>query len=417
MINVIKEEIEEEEISEYDKKSVENNNINNKIMSSSKGGNESSINMSNIKIDKNPEKNNSEYSEDLLPKIYSKYKYKFAPTKKRVLITSSNINLNEEDDEKRTILHRACLQIKLGIIRDLEPKLTTTYVNKLDKYGNNPLILACKNSTNESKDREEILEILIKHGANVHCIEPINGWTALHWCCYNGDLDSVKLLIKYGSNFFLPSKFGYFTIDLAGKRLFYNLVSYIIKTTSQYLQKIGDYELLNIDNLLFENISIGNINQILKNEINRDKLISTKKTLYLGKIGNFRSKTTQEDKLNIFNRRVVSGNVNQEKTNIFIDLSQLPKINQTIYLRLFTEHCLYWACYFNYKETIINMFLSLYNARPAFPLFCLDNRTSLHAACTQGSLIPFQLVYKTYEIKRKKKLNQDIKSEKNNYRK
>ena len=34
MINVIKEEIEEEEISEYDKKSVENNNINNKIMSS-----------------------------------------------------------------------------------------------------------------------------------------------------------------------------------------------------------------------------------------------------------------------------------------------------------------------------------------------------------------------------------------------
>ena len=58
------------------------------------------------------------------------------------------------------------------------------------------------------------------------------------------------------------------------------------------------------------------------------------------------------------------------------------------------------------------MFLSLYNARPGFPLFSLDNRTSLHAACTQGSLVPFQLVYKTYEIKRKKKLIQDKKSDK-----
>ena len=51
-----------------------------------------------------------------------------------------NLNLNKEDDEKRTILHRACLQIKLGIIKDLEPKLTKIYVNKLDKYGNSPLI-------------------------------------------------------------------------------------------------------------------------------------------------------------------------------------------------------------------------------------------------------------------------------------
>ena len=117
------------------------------------------------------------------------------------------MNLNEEDDKKRTILHRACLQIKLRIIKDLEPKLTKKYVNKLDIYDNNPLILACKNSTNGSKDREEILEILIKHGANVHCIESFNGWTALHWCCYNGDLESVKLLIKYGSILFFKKFF------------------------------------------------------------------------------------------------------------------------------------------------------------------------------------------------------------------
>ena len=96
-----------------------------------------------------------EDSDDILPIIYSKYKREVEPTKKKALITSSNINLYEKDDEKRTILHRACLQIKLGIINDLAPKLTKAYVNQLDKYGNSPLILACKYSIiNEFKEKE-----------------------------------------------------------------------------------------------------------------------------------------------------------------------------------------------------------------------------------------------------------------------
>ena len=405
--NIIKEEIEEEEnISENDinqiKKNINNNNIKN-LVESSKEEIKSEISLAHIEIKKDSENILSEYSEDLLPKIYLKYKHQNGPTKNKALITSSNLNLNEEDDENRTILHRACLQIKLGIIKDLESKMTNKYVNKLDRYGNSPLILACKLPTNESKEREEILEILMKHGANVHCIEPINGWTALHWCSFNGDLGSVKLLIKYGANFFLPSKYGFFTIDLAGKRLFYDLVSYLIKTTTSYLQKIGEYELLDIDHLLSANI-ISSKN-IIDLEIKED---SHEKTKTIGNNIEFKNK------INTFNRKSLSGQVFPNKENIFIDLSKLPKINQTIYLRLFTEHCLYWACYFNYNEKIINMFLSLYNARPAFPLFCLDNRTSLHAACIQGSLIPFQLVYKTYEIKRKKKLIEDKKSANNN---
>ena len=403
--NIIKEEIEEEEnisenVSNQIKNNINNDNIKNLVESSNEEV-KSAISMTHIEIKKDSGKILSEYSEDLLPKIYSKYKSQYEPTKNRALITSSNINLNEEDDENRTILHRACLQIKLGIIKDLESKMTNKFVNKLDKYGNSPLILACKLSTNESREREEILEILIKHGANVHCIEPINGWSALHWCSFNGDLGSVKLLIKYGANFFLPSKYGFFTIDLAGKRLFYDLVSYLIKITTSYLQKIGEYELLDVDHLLSENIiSSQNINL----EIEED---SHKKTINIGNPIEFKNKL---NKLNTFNRKSISGQVDTNKQKIFIDLSKLPKINQTIYLRLFTEHCLYWACYFNYNEKIINMFLSLYNARPAFPLFSLDNRTSLHAAGIQGSLIPFQLVYKTYEIKRKKKLKEDIKS-------
>ena len=418
--NIIKEEIEEDEenISEIGKindeknQRINNNNENNSILSSK------AVKRLSLSI-KDSENNISELSEDILPIIYSKYRKQYEKTKNKALITSSNLNLNEEDDEKRTILHRACLQIKLRIIKDLESKLTNIYVNKLDKYGNSPLILACKLSTNESKDREEILEILIKFGANVHCIEPINGWTALHWCCFNGDLPSVKLLIKYGANFFLPSRYGFFTIDLAGKRLFYNLVSYLIKIATKYLQKIGDYELLDIDNILTDNIIIDKDNNMNKNEINNDNIDYLKKAKSLGNIitlDNKKKKTKKKEKIlnnNNNSNKMKSGNIQQHnKSEVVIDLSQLPKINQTIYLRLFTEHCLYWACFFNYKETTINMFLSLYNARPAFPLFSLENRTSLHAACTQGSVIPFQLVYKTYEIKRKKKLEEDKKSAK-----
>ena len=423
--NIIKEEIEEEEenSSNYNKNTNENiddndnkneiNNINDKIYEVIESSKEeqSGVSLSDLKLNKEPENDLTELSEDLLPAIYSKYQVKFEPKKNKALITSKNLNLDEKDDEKRTILHRACLQIKLTIIKDLAPKLTNMYVNQLDKYGNSPLILACKYSTtNESRDRQEILDILIKNGANIHCIEPINGWTALHWCCYNGDLASVKLLINYGSNFFLPSKYGFFTIDLAGKKLFYELVSYLIKITTNFLQKIGEYELLDNDKLISDNINLSSNNNI--SEENEENTDNKKFTLNIGKISSFKNKNKIMITDNSYKRKSLSGDVKNIKKGIFTDLSIFPKINQTIYLRLFTEHCLYWACYFNYNEKIINMFLSLYNARPGFPLFSLDNRTSLHAACTQGSLVPFQLVYKTYEIKRKKKLKQDKKSDK-----
>ena len=418
--NIIKEEIEEEEEEQNssslpknfsenideDNKVNNKNSLINKLVESSKGNDSSFITSSDVKLNKEPKEDDiSVLSEDILPVIYSKYTKNYEPKKNKALITSQNLNLDEEDDEKRTILHRACLQIKLTIIKDLAPKLTNVYVNQLDKYGNSPLILACKNSTiNESKDRQEILDILIKNGANIHCIEPINGWTALHWCCYNGDLASVKLLIHYGSNYFLPSKYGFFTIDLAGRKLFYELVSYLIKITTNYLQKIGEYELLDTDHLLSQNISSNNIIMIndTKDNENDNKLTYN--------IGPFINKN--KNYKNLFKRKSLSGEVKTTEKRILTDISGLPKINTTIYLRLFTEHCLYWSCYFNYNEKFINMFLSLYNARPAFPLFCLDNRTSLHAACIQGSLVPFQLVYKTYEIKRKKKMIEEEKSDK-----
>ena len=422
MINdIIKEEDDEEEknISEKDS-SIEYANINKTIKAESEEENEfEHINNNDNNIEIYSEDSLSQYTEDIFQKIYSTRNKNLKVNKTRTLILSSNLNLNEKDEEKRTILHRACLQLKLSIIKDLVPKLTPKYVNQLDKYGNSPLILACKyNSEKEINEREKILEILIKNGADVHCIEPINGWTALHWCCFNGDLNCVKLLINFGSNFFLPSKYGFFTIDLAGRKLFYELVSFLLKTAINFLQKIGDYELLDIDNLISEDLIFSSKNNLFIDNENSEKDNDDKPNIIKIKSHQIENKINNDDinekdiEYQFSNKKAHSNKIKPLKLGILTNMSDLSKINQTIYLRLFTEHCLYWACYFNYNEKIINMFLSLYNARPAFPLFSLDNKTSLHAACIQGSFIPFQLLYKTNEIKRKVKEEQDLKSEK-----
>ena len=132
--NIIKEEIEEEELTSEHNENINDDKFNNNIdiMKDKKISSEMEGSMLSV-TNLNSENTLSEDSDDILPIIYSKYKRQIEPTKKKALITSSNINLYEKDDEKRTILHRACLQIKLGIIKDLAPKLTKAYVNQLDK--------------------------------------------------------------------------------------------------------------------------------------------------------------------------------------------------------------------------------------------------------------------------------------------
>ena len=268
-------------------------------------------------------------------------------------ITAEAVNPDQVDEEKRNILHRACLQIKLPIIQDLEQQLTPQYVQRLDKFGNTPLILACKLPLKgHNYERSEILKILIKAGANIQSLEPINGWTALHWCCFNGDIISTKTLINNGANFFLPSKRGFFPIDLAAKKSHNDLAKYLISILIKYLEKIQNYELLNEDS---------EVNEQPRN-----------------------NKNNENDKI--------------EQKNI--GLSDLPKISQTIYLRLYTEHCLYWCSYYNYNINIINKFLLQFNAHPAFPIHCLNYKTALHGSCIQGCKIPFKELLNRYNNKK-----------------
>ena len=326
--------------------------------------NKKSSRKSSVFLDKNQEnlrKNRDRYKNR---KTTIKYKTNFG-------ITIEGVNLDQVDEEKRNILHKACLQIKLSIIKDLVPKLNLEYVNKKDKFGNSPLILACKLPVKtDNNERNQIIKILIKIGADIQCSEPINGWTALHWCCFNGDLLSAKSLIDSGANFFVPNKYGYFPIDLAGEKLNEDLVKYLIDIAIKYLEKIENYELLNEE--IIQN------NEIYFDQKNSNELINSRKS--------------------IKNKELFSQN-NSKDENLQKELPIFEKISQTVYLRLYTEHCLYWASFYNYDSKTINKFLNNFYSHPNFPIFCLENRTALHAACIRGSERPFEILLKFYEYK------------------
>ena len=328
------------------------------------------------------EKENSVNSDSIKIQRKSRDKYKDKKStiqyQKNLGITIEGINLDQVDEEKRNILHKACLQIKLSIVKDLIPKLNKDYVNKRDKYGNSPLILACKLPISTyCVERNKIIKILISSKADIEIIEPINGWTALHWCCFNGDLLSTKTLINYGAIFFLPSKHGYFPIDLAGER-HEELVKYLIDIAILYLEKIGDYELitekLNPKKLL--QYYIKNSNNILIDNINNNK------------------KNTQV-------------NINEHNDGIEIKnikyISNYEKITQTVYLRLYTEHCLYWASFYNYNIEIIKKLLYTFHAHSDFHIFCLEKRTAMHAACIKGNKEAFEILLNHYEYKKEKR--------------
>ena len=329
--------------------------------------------------DKNNENNRGslflEKNQEFLRKARDKLKNRKSTIKykKDLGITIEGVNLDQMDEEKRNILHRACLQIKLSIIKDLIPMLNLEYVNKIDKFGNSPLILACKLPIlTYSNDRNRIIEVLIKAGADIQCIEPVNGWTALHWCCFNGDLLSVKILINYGANFFLPSRHGYFPIDLAGNKSNDDIVKYLIDIALEYLEKIENYELLN------------------------EEIIENKYKKILDSL-NFSNK---EEKTNENNE---NKDINLKEVKMKKNLSNFDKISQTVFFRLYTEHCLYWASFYNYNKEIINKFLNVFYAHSDFHIYCLENRTALHAACIKGSKEPFEVLLSHYEYKREKR--------------
>ena len=62
-----------------------------------------------------------------------------------------------------------------------------------------------------------MIKFLLASGANPNVINKHTGFMPIHWCARYGELQNVELLIKAGSNIFIPEFEGYLPIDFAGK--------------------------------------------------------------------------------------------------------------------------------------------------------------------------------------------------------
>ena len=136
-------------------------------------------------------------------------------------------DLTNSDLEGRNVLHRTCLNLKRDIVTNLLSQVKdTSIINKLDIYGNTPLILSCKkfvplNKKIILKSRKTIIENLCLNGANPDCFQTHNQWTAFHWLCFNGDFESIKYLYFRNALFYSPDKDGRFPIDIAGIKVIF----------------------------------------------------------------------------------------------------------------------------------------------------------------------------------------------------
>ena len=71
------------------------------------------------------------------------------------LFLKNGVNLTKKDEEGRNIIHKYCLLQKKDILKGLLDKVSNAFViNEEDDYGNTPLLLACKNTYNNSSKTE-----------------------------------------------------------------------------------------------------------------------------------------------------------------------------------------------------------------------------------------------------------------------
>ena len=375
----------------------------------------------------------------------------------KTAITAQTVNLQEEDQEKRTIVHRACFQLKYDILDSLRDKLSSLDVNKHDIYGNTPLILACKYPVENrtSSARINILNLLLEKGADIHVCEPINGWNCLHWCCFNGDDKAVELLLSKGAIFFRPCIEGHFPIDYAGKKECRRLVKLLIKDFIDFMKNVGTFQILEADEEKVEgedevkpneenevehvlngnnndddknaNININVLNPIKDQLNNNSDAPQIKFNAFAGLAGVGTKKiiedkpTTQqhEDKEGEGEEEDKEKKEKQKERRRIINnsLKEISKYLQTACIRLYAHHCLYWGCYFfkirtkdqndvkQEEEIYLTELLDTYEVSPIFEIYCLKQQTPIHAACSSGNSKAVHLLLPKYKIIKDRNLN------------
>ena len=155
----------------------------------------------------------------------------------KIQIQRNLADLVARDINRRTLLHRACLDQNEALIADVigdyndilkappidperkEEKIDPLkdFVNLKDKFGNSPLLNACSLKLDSENTRFNCLDLLLKNEADVNVRNDRTLWNAMCWAAYHGDEISAKLLMEKGVEINQPDNQGFYPLDIAGK--------------------------------------------------------------------------------------------------------------------------------------------------------------------------------------------------------
>lgn len=144
------------------------------------------------------------------------------------LIEQKSSNVNEVDtEERRTPLHFAVLRSSLIVQRLLE---CGAELSLKDIYGCTPLHIAgdamCSLVHSGKKGIYDIYKILLDNGAD--CNELDDEYTPLHCALRFQSVEIIKLLLNYGADMKVVSKFGRTAIHLAAENPDVEVIEFIL---------------------------------------------------------------------------------------------------------------------------------------------------------------------------------------------
>jgi ankyrin repeat protein len=159
-------------------------------------------------------------------------------------LVENGANVNHEDKHKCTSLIEASKKKHLKVIEYLIEK--NADVNHKEENGITSLMFSCEEGS------LDIVKCLVKNNADIEYETPL-GWTSLMYAAHNGYLNIVKFLVKNKADIKHKNKNGNNSIILALRSKYFEIVEYLIKKINNILIYACKEESLEIIEYLVEN--------------------------------------------------------------------------------------------------------------------------------------------------------------------
>ncbi|XP_058117009.1 tyrosine-protein kinase Shark [Anopheles coustani] len=129
-------------------------------------------------------------------------------------------NIDSKNQDGQTAVHLACLHADDKILQKLIERGAN--INSRDAKGNTPLHYACA-----KRNGLEMVRMLVSASANLQARNSDTGWVPLHEAANNGNLETIKEMLRHHVPHRPRSNFGEMPSDLARHRGHYQVVEYL----------------------------------------------------------------------------------------------------------------------------------------------------------------------------------------------